>query len=198
MFYQHRQHHRQLHHLSGVKCRVILGCLAGGYVLCVSAMIVLNSSSSQDLYQDSRPVDYDSDVEVVHQKQSRALHAVVNLEQPNVEQLNVKQSNVNQPPVNQPYIKQHNEGKENVEQPNYVKQSADFYGSVIQETFTTYQFDDNDGAVNTIPKPQVEKRPRNKAVIMGHRKVKRRRGSRYSTPPIFTNLDGNSVTGLAP
>ena len=181
MFYQQRQHHKQVHHLSSVKCRVVLGCLAGGYVLCVSAMMVLNSSSSQDLYQDSGPVDYDSDVEVVHKKHSRALHAVFNLEQDNLKQLK----------VTQPKMGQHNLEQLNVNQP------AESYGSVIQGTFTAYQFDDNDGSVNTIPKPQVEKKPRNKAVIMGHRKVKRRRGHWYNTPPIFTDLDGNSVSGLA-
>ena len=199
MFYQHLQHKQFHQFLPRVKCRVVLGCMAVGYVLWVAAIMVLSSATSsptsQQLYKDS---DNNFDAEVVQQKPSRVFKEVFSIEQLNgnhvmrtiAEQPNVKQlvdSN-----VNQPEWKQLNRKQANVKHSNMNN-----HNSVIHETFTAYQFDDNDAAVNTIPKPQVEhKRNRKQAVIMGHRKVKRRR-LWYNTPPIVTNLDGNTVTGLA-
>ena len=151
MFYHS---HPKLLHQKRIKC--IVSCVAGGYILCVSAMMVLYTS--QDLHKAPTSIEADTDVDVVQQKQSQLLHA----------------GN----PVDKDTLNEH--GMSN--------------RTMIQETFTAYKYDDNDGAVNTLPKPQVE-RYRNKAV--GHRKVKRRRGPRYQTPPIVTNLDGFSVTGMA-
>ena len=150
MFYH--SHPKQLHQ-KRIKC--IVSCAAGGYILCVSAMMVLNTS--KDLHKASISIEADTDVDVVQQKQSQ-LHA--------------------RNPVNKDHLNEH--GMSN--------------GAVIQETFTVYQYDDNDGAVNTLPKPQVD---RYKKKAVGHRKVKRRRGRRYQTPPIVTNRDGFTVTGMA-
>ena len=150
MFYH--SHPKQLHQ-KRIKC--IVSCAAGGYILCVSAMMVLNTS--QDLHKASISIEADTDVDVVQQKQSQ-LHT----------------GN----PVDKNPLNEH--GMSN--------------GTVIQETFTVYQYDDNDGAVNTLPKPQVD---RHKKKAVGHRKVKRRRGPRYQTPPIVTNRDGYTVTGMA-
>ena len=216
MFYQH-QHHKQFHQLlSRVKCRVVLACLAVGYVLCLAAMMVFYAptSPSQEIYKDSNSEHSDFDAEDIQQKQSRTLNGVVELsdmKQPNgnhgkqsiVEQQNAKElvdSNVNHPKWTQLNVKQQDMKQTSAEQhvDLNMKYAAEFHHFVKHETFTSYQFDDNDAAVNTIPKPQVEhKRNKNQAVIMGHRKVKRRRGLRYNTPPIVTNLDGNAVTGLA-
>ena len=151
MFYHS---HPKLFHQKRIKC--IVSCVAGGYILCVSAMMVLYTS--EDLHKAPTSIEADTDVDVVPQKQSQLLHVG---------------NPVDKDPLNEHGISN---------------------GAVIQETFTAYQYDDNDGAVNTLPKPQVD-RYRNKAV--GHRKVKRRRGPRYNTPPIVTNLDGFSVTGMA-
>ena len=150
MFYHS---HPKLLHQKRIKC--IVSCVAGGYILCVSAMMVLYTS--EDLHKASTSIEADTDVDVVWQKQSQQ-HAG---------------NPVDKDPLNEHSISN---------------------GAVIQETFTAFQYDDKDGAVNTLPKPQVD-RYRNKAV--GHRKVKRRRGPRYNTPPIVTNLEGFSVTGMA-
>ncbi len=57
------------------------------------------------------------------------------------------------------------------------------------ETFTVYQFDDSDVAVNTLAKPQLVRRNR----AGGGKRPGRRRS--FLTPPVVTNLDGNAVTG---
>ena len=151
MFYHS---HPKLLHQKRIKC--IVSCVAGGYILCVSAVMVLYTS--EDLHKAPTSIEADTDVDVVQQKQSQLLHVG---------------NPVDKDPLNEHSISN---------------------GAVIQETFTAFQYDDKDGAVNTLPKPQVD-RYRNKAV--GHRKVKRRRGPRYNTHPIVTNLDGFSVTGMA-
>ena len=138
MFYH--SHPKQLRQ-KRIKC--IVSCAAGGYILCVSAMMILHTS--QDLHKASISIETDTDADVVQQKQSQ-LHAG---------------NPVDKDPQNEHSMSN---------------------GAVIQETFTVYQYDDNDGAVNTLPKPQVD---RFKKKAVGHRKVKRRKGPRYQTPPLL-------------
>ena len=61
--------HPKLLHQKRIKC--IVSCVAGGYILCVSAMMLY---TSQDLHKAPTSIEVDTDVDVVRQKQSQ-LHA---------------------------------------------------------------------------------------------------------------------------
>ena len=67
MFYH--SHPKQLHQ-KRIKC--IVSCAAGGYILCVSALMVLYRS--QDLHKASISIEVDTDADVVQQKQSQLLY----------------------------------------------------------------------------------------------------------------------------
>ena len=160
-----------------LKAKTIVLCVTVGYILCVSAMMFQHSLQQADF---NNRLSHPEQTDYLKGAQRNALHRQ---DSPPLAQV----SSENRTRHRAKMIAKPGIPQSSVSKLLFVPNSPQVPRHPPPESFTVYQFDDSDSAVNTLAKPHIRKERRRQ------KKPGRRRS--HLTPPIVTNLDGNPVTG---